>query len=227
MSQVSRPMQIALAVTLLFAMLWFVALRPKPGDGGGEAAPPPASPPAAQVEQAPGTEGLSNAVDQAEEAVATANGAPARREAAGGAAAGGEAVQSSAPAARATGTRSGGAGSRAAARDVVAGGPVGVALRQKKAVAIAFVDPRTADARAVREELRHVSRFGGRALALTVPISQLSRYEFITRGVEVTVAPTVVIVSPQRTATTIVGFADRVEIEQGLADALATRRGRR
>jgi hypothetical protein len=57
-----------------------------------------------------------------------------------------------------------------------------------------------------------------------VPIAQLSRYEFITREVAVTVAPTVVIVSPKRTATTIVGFADRGEIEQRLADAVATRR---
>lgn len=113
----------------------------------------------------------------------------------------------------------------AAARRATAGasGPVRAALRQRKALALAFVDPRTADARAVRNELASVSRFGGRAVALSIPIASLSRYAFITREVEVTVAPTVVIIAPDRTATTIVGFTDRAEIEQGLADALSRR----
>ncbi len=208
MSQVSRPMQIALVVTTVFAMVWFVALRPKPSSGG-DAAPAPA---AQEAPAAPGGEGLTGAVDQAEEAVGTANGdAAADRDAT-------PLAPTSAPAPRRA--------ARAAARAAAGGGIVGAALRQRKAVAIAFVDPRTADARAVRAELQAVSRFGGRAVALSVPIAQLSRYEFITREVEVTVAPTVVIVSPNRTATTIVGFADRGEIEQGLADALAPRRRR-
>jgi hypothetical protein len=201
-------MQIALVATLLFAVVWFVALRPKPADGGGTPAPAAREAPAA-----PGTEGLTGAVEQAEEAVATANGESAPSEAA-------------APAAPAAAERAARPAARAARTEATAagGGIVGAALRRRQAVAIAFVDPRTADARAVREELRHVSRFGGRALALSVPISQLARYEFLTREIEVTVAPTVVIVSPQRTATTIVGFADRGEIEQGLADALTRRR---
>lgn len=176
-------MQIALVATMMFALLWFVALRPK--SSGGEAAPEPV--PAAQVEE--------QAAAQPEPAPAPApRAAPAPRT------------------------------SRPAARAAAGGGIVGAALRRGQAVAIAFVDPRTADARAVREELRHVSRFGGRAMTLSVPIAQLSRYEFLTREIEVTVAPTVVIVSPKRTATTIVGFADRAEIEQGLADALSRRR---
>ncbi|HMJ04101.1 MAG TPA: hypothetical protein VK506_14260 [Conexibacter sp.] len=214
MDQVSRPMQIALVATALFAMVWFVALRPKPSDGGGAPAPTPAAQ-SQDAPAAPGTDGLTGAVDQAERAVATANG---------------DAAPAPAPArAPQTAARAAGAGRapRPASRAIEGGGLVGAALRQRKAVAIAFVDPRTADARAVREEMEAVSRFGGRAVALAVPISQLSRYEFITREVEVTVAPTVVIVSPKRTATTIVGFADRGEIEQGLADALSARGGRR
>lgn len=208
-------MQIALVATLLFAVVWFVALRPQPADGGGE----PASAPAAAAQEAPaapGADGLTGAVEQAEEAVEPVNGAEAPAAAA-------DPQAAKRPARRAApGRRDGGA--RASTRGGTGGGIVGAALRRGKAVAIAFVDPRTADARAVREELQHVSRFGGRAVALSVPIAQLSRYEFLTREVAVTVAPTVVIVSPRRTATTIVGFADRGEIEQGLADALATRR---
>jgi hypothetical protein len=104
---------------------------------------------------------------------------------------------------------------------------VEAALRQRKAVAIAFVDPHTADARAVAQEVRHVSHFGGRAATFAAPLAKLSAYDFITNRVEVTVAPTVVIVDPHRRATTIVGFADRGEIEQRLADALATKRRQR
>lgn len=217
MAQISRPMQIALVVTMLLAMVWFVALRPKPADGGGAAPEPTPVAQDAPAAAAPGTEGLSNAVDRAQDAVATANGDAQRAEQP-------NAGSSDAGVAPRT-SQSRGAAARAARRRAAGGGIVGAALRQRKAVAIAFVDPRMADARAVREELKAVSRFGGRAIALSVPIAQLSRYEFITRGVAVTVAPTIVIVSPKRTATTIVGFADRAEIEQGLADALA-RRGR-
>lgn len=231
-------MQILLAVTLLFAALWFVALRPK-SSAGGESASAPAT--AAQTTPvpasgaAPGTAGLKGAIDKAHGAVATAYGDAARAE------------QSNADGSAAAATRaapSGGAGTSSAASPTTAAKPqtghgaalahqpaaspqvraVKSALRHHKAVAIAFVDPNTADARAVAQEVRHVSHFGGRAVTLAVPIAQLSDYDFITNKVEVTVAPTVVIVDPRRRATTIVGFTDRGEIEQRLADALATKR---
>jgi hypothetical protein len=98
---------------------------------------------------------------------------------------------------------------------------VRAALRQRKAIAIAFVTATSADARAVTREIRHVSRFGGRAAVFEVPLADLADYSFITREVEVTVAPTTIVVGRDRRATAIVGFADRFEIEQRLADALA------
>jgi hypothetical protein len=237
-------MQVALVATLLLAAVWFVALRPKAADGGGGsgAAPAPASAPAPSAPSAPaasdgaapGTEGLTGAIDKAHGAVTTANAdaARAQRSSADGAPA--------APAAAAHPSAGAAHGSSrpAAARRPAARGPshahrpapspqvraVRTALRQHRAVAIAFVDPHTADARAVAAEIGHVSRFGGRALTLAVPLARLSDYDFITNHVEVTVAPTVVIVDPRRRATTIVGFADRGEIEQRLADALAVKR---
>jgi hypothetical protein len=101
---------------------------------------------------------------------------------------------------------------------------VRAALHRHLAVAIAFVDSSTADSQAVERELLHVSRFHGRAYTLSVPLEDLSDYAFITNEVQVTVAPTVVIIDRRGRATTVVGFADRGEIEQRLADALAVKR---
>jgi hypothetical protein len=230
MSQVSRPVQVLLAVTVLFALAWFVALRPK-----SNVATESAAPPAQTTQAAPGTEGLTNAVGKAQDAVTTANGAAQSSAGAAAtppAATGSAPTQAPAPQAQtdkpASGTtgaskhsvRTGGASAKSLA---AARGRVRVArtaLRQHKALAIAFVDPHTADARAVGRELQHVSHFGGRAVTLVAPLAQLSDYGFITRQVEVTVAPTVVIVDGRHRATTIVGFTDRGEIEQRLADAL-------
>jgi hypothetical protein len=226
MDQISRPVQVVLAVTLLFAALWFVALRPKSSAGGGPAATPAPeaqTTPAPSGGAAPGTEGLKRAVDQARGAVATANGDAARASrSSADTAAPPKAAQ---PATSSSSARPATAPHPAARPERT--GPaslVEAALRQRKAVAIAFVDPKTADARAVAQEMRHVSRFDGRAVALAVPLTKLSDYDFITNRVEVTVAPTVVIVDPRRRATTIVGFTDRGEIEQRLADALAVKR---
>ncbi len=232
MSQVSRPVQILLAVTALFAVVWFVALRPKPDVASESAVAPAQTTPAA-----PGTEGLSNAVDKAHDAVTTANG-DAERAAQSDAQATPPATAAqpqtsagkSASGTAGAGEHSARTGGASAKRHAAAHGRVQVArtaLRQHKALAIAFVDPHTADARAVGQELRHVSHFGGRAVTLVAPLAQLSDYGFITRQVEVTVAPTVVIVDPRHRATTIVGFADRGEIEQRLADALPAKRRKR
>jgi len=66
-SQVSRPMQIALLAAVAFAGVWFVALRPKP-------VPPPGTPAAAPAKPAvaPGAAGLGRAVDKAKGAAAVA-----------------------------------------------------------------------------------------------------------------------------------------------------------
>jgi hypothetical protein len=225
MSQVSRPMQIALAATLLLLAVWFVALRPK-SSNGGEAAAPAQTTPAPVTGAAPGTQGLARAVEKAQDAVTTANQAGERAAGndAAGASANGAAQPESASAAPARAHGGGDAsGGHVSAKPIHTRGPVAsvrAALRLHKAIAIAFVDSATADSQAVDRELLHVSRFGGRAFTISVPLADLADYAFITNHVEVTVAPTVVIVDPRRRATTIVGAADRAEIEQRLADAL-------
>ena len=78
MSQVSRPVQIVLAVVVLFGALWFVALRPHSPSGSSAPAPAPApaSPPASSAQPQGsslpgGLGGLARAVDKANGAVAT------------------------------------------------------------------------------------------------------------------------------------------------------------
>jgi tartrate dehydratase beta subunit/fumarate hydratase class I family protein len=238
MTQVSRPVQVLLLVTVLFGAVWFVALRSKGSSTGGGA-------PAAQsAPDAPGAKGLTNAIAKAHNAVGTANAAGQR--------AAGETVTnggaSSAPAASAPAHaparpathakapthaavrahhRSAVAPAHAHRSAAAATGrvkAVNAALRHHKAVVIAFYDPNAADSRLVAEEIRHVSSVHGRALVLAVPINELSRYDAITRQVQITVAPTTVVIDRHGHATTIVGFTDRFEIQQRLADALAAKR---
>ena len=224
MDQVSRPMQIALLATVLLAVVWLVALRPKPASVDGGAAPT-----AQEAPSAPGTEGLQRAVDQANGAAdaANADGQRAASSDAEGSAseAGSDASAKTGAAAAPANTSKQPRATAQAARRAVANDPtvrrMRTALRQRKAIAIAFVAPSVADARAVAGEIRQVSSFGGRAVSVAVPIADLSRFGFITRGVDVTVAPTTLIIAPNHEATTIVGFTERVEIEQRLADALA------
>ncbi|HKG03595.1 MAG TPA: hypothetical protein VKB03_10455 [Conexibacter sp.] len=230
MNQVSRPVQVLLAVTVLLAALWFVALRPKSSAGGeSPSAPAPAAQPTPPSSggSAPGTEGLKSAIDKAHGAVATANGDAARAEQSSADGSAPARVSAGAPAASAAKGANPHAARGAAAHHPPASSQVRAvkaALRHHKAVVIAFVDPHTADARAVAHEVRSVSHFDGRAVTLAVPLAKLSSYDFITNRVEITVAPTVVIVDPRRRATTIVGFTDRGEIEQRLADALTVKR---
>ena len=90
MTQISRPFVIALAAVLLFAAVWFVALKPHSSSSGSEAATTPSTPAqssAAQEKSAaapshvdhtstPGVEGLTRDVNKAHGAVAAsqANG---------------------------------------------------------------------------------------------------------------------------------------------------------
>lgn len=193
-------MQIALLATVLVAMVWLVALRPKPARQGDTASAPvtPAQP-APSASETGGTAAATPSKSGTSAAAAGSTSETAKPKANGGGQA--KAARSSDPNVRL----------------------VRSALRQRKAIAIAFVTSQASDARAVAQELRHVGNFSGRAVTLSVPIKRLSRYGFITRGIGVSVAPTIVIVAPNREATTIVGFADRSEIKQRIDDVLVER----
>jgi hypothetical protein len=85
--KISLPFRIVLVVALVFAVLWFLVLRPKPVTGGEPAATPP------------GVTGLANDVAKANNAVDASNAAAARSEAAANAVGGSSTTATAKPSA--------------------------------------------------------------------------------------------------------------------------------
>src|SRR5919108_688173 len=84
MSEVSRPLQVVLVLTVAFVGLWFVALRPKhAGSGSSAPKPTPGQPakPAPKKSSLPG--GLGRAVDKAHAAKRQGDAAATAPERAG------------------------------------------------------------------------------------------------------------------------------------------------
>lgn len=205
MDQVSRPLLGLLAAAVAFFALYYVALKPSSSTRNSAANGPSTSQLKAAVDKAHGAGAASNAARAAHGGtIAEATAAPRATNAAPTATA--PVPPSSTRLKLAT------AGERLDA--------VQQALKAKKTLALLFYNPQAADDRAVKSELGSVPGDGGRVFKLAVPISELSQYPVVTQQVPVTSTPTVVLISSTRQASTIVGFADRFEIAQRVADAL-------
>jgi hypothetical protein len=235
MTQVSRPLLAALAAMVVFLGVWLVALKPSSSSNSQAPAPAASSP------QLPGVAGLSRAIAKAHGAVKTSDAASA---AAGGevattpSAASVQPATPAAPAASAAPTPTTPAAANGAtahaAKPAVHVTPAAAtasdrhdavvrALARHEVLALLFFNAGAADDRAVQQELAAVPESGRQVLKLAIPLSELSRYPMITGQVQVQAAPTLVFVDRLRQATTIVGFADRFEIAQRIADALSVR----
>ena len=95
------------------------------------------------------------------------------------------------------------------------------ALGARKVVALLFYNPAAADDQAVRQELAAVAGQGTDVVKLAVPLAEAGKYTFITQHVQLATSPTLLLIDRAKQATAIVGFADRFEIAQRVADALA------
>ena len=240
-------MQIVLVVTVLFAAVWFVALRPK----APQADSSPAATPAAQTQTpttaatGPGSSlpgGLGKSVQGARDASAASDAANAARDGAEAASTGepatgsGTATPSSSSSASTGSATTGASGTTAkaarlaAARRAAAPKPTASPARVQRAiaggqvVAMLFWDRRTAVDRAVRIAIGKAGRRGRGVFVAAAPIGMVSKYASITRGVQVLQAPTIVVVDRRKHATLLTGFVDRGEIAQAVADARAASR---
>jgi len=212
--QISLPFRIALIALLVVCALWFTVLKPKD----------PAIEPATT---APGTTGLANDVSAAKGAAAASEAsAAATQKATGGAhaaAAGAKAASgTSATAKAAKATKAAKPKAKAAAGDRSA--PLLHALDRDRAVVLLFFNKRGIEDKAVRRAVADVDRRKGRVVVKAVPVSDVARYQPITRGAQVLQAPTALVIAPGKTAKPIVGYTTTAELDQAVGDALAAKK---
>jgi hypothetical protein len=232
MSEVSRPLQVVLILTLAFAGLWFVALRPK-GDAATSTPPTPAPKTAAPAAKSPIPGGLGSAVDKAkatkaqgDAAAATADGraAPALKPVAPAPAAAAKPAPIVKPAAKAV-KPAAPAPARTvhAPRKTVTGvtpATVRHALSSGRVVALLFYSPVSSDDRAVRDELARVDRRSGHVVTLSVSVNGLARFRNVLHGVNVVQSPTVVVLGRKAPPRVLEGYTDHAEIDQATLVAL-------
>jgi hypothetical protein len=206
--QISLPYRIGLVALLVVGGLWFVLLRPAP------VTDIPAT------TTAPGVTGLANDVTKAQGASDTSDAANAATDAAANAADG-----SGTAATPATGTATtpapGATSSKPAASDLaaaaVAGDPsraVLSAVDAGKVAVVLFWNRKASDDRATRQALRHVERHHGKVVTRAIPISQVGKYEAITRSAQVLESPTVLVIGAGGKARAITGYTQASEINQ-------------
>ena len=236
MTDVSRPLIAVLLGVVVFFAVWTVALKPHSSTSGGSGS-------------SSGLGSYQSAIDKAHQAVTTSDkasvvhgGALPPSATVGSAATTASPAATNAPAATTapatttTHAASAAATKRAATRATTtaataSSAPASAAQRRLSAtesaldtnevVALLFYNPAGADDRAVRQELGAVPTNGNKVVKLAVPLSEAGRYTFIAANVRLDSSPTLVLIDRAKRATTIVGFADRFEIAQRVADTLA------
>ena len=97
------------------------------------------------------------------------------------------------------------------------------AVAAHKVVAVLFYNPAATDDQAMAQELGLVPTQGGEVVKLAIPVSELTEFQAITAQIPVVTAPTLILIDPARQATVMTGYASQLEINQRVADALATR----
>jgi hypothetical protein len=212
MSQISPPIRIVLVAAVAFLAAWMLFLRPKT-----EEIPPPAPAATAPAKQ-PGTTAQSapgKAVQAAENAKATAEGAAK--------ASAGEAAAQTAPATAAAKAPAAAAAAKlgidAAALNTLPSG-VRKALDARKIVVLGFFNPAALDDRLTKKQLKDVHRFHGRVYVHGAALKAVQRYQVITRGVDVSQTPSIVVIDRNMKAQLLTGYVDHVRIEQAIVDAM-------
>ena len=109
---------------------------------------------------------------------------------------------------------------RKAVKDAALPKAVAKAIAGKKTLVLFFWNSKAADDRAVRKALKGVDRHRGKVAVHVASIKDISRYAPITRGVDVSQSPSIVVVDKRLQAELLTGYVDRVSINQAISDAL-------
>src|SRR5215211_156213 len=223
MSQISPPIRILLLCAVAFMAAWMLFLRPK-DDAGTPAAATPTAPSSRPVE-AGGAKADSlagKAVEKANEATA-AQDARAEELAGGAGETAASAPSTTAAAAADEPTATADDHGKLTKKAAAAGGlPLRVlrALGERKVVVLLFWTPRAAEDKAVRKALGGIDRHKGKVVAHATHVKRIAAYGQITRGADVEQSPTIVVVDRNRKVEALVGYVDRVTIDQAVTDAL-------
>ena len=230
MSQISPPLRILLIGSIVFLGAYFAFMRP---GGPSETATAPTPAATTVPAKSPGQATQSSPGAAVQSAVTAQNASDAAVEAAAGdgttaavpGTASGTATEETGEAATSGGKAPGAVGKsdKQAAKGLPL--PVAKAVAANKVLVLLFWNPRAADDRAVRKAVKGIGRHKGQVVVHVANVAAISRYAPMTRGVDVSQSPSVVVVDRKLEAELLTGFSDREAIEQSVSDAL--RAGRR
>jgi hypothetical protein len=227
MDQVSRPLLIAFAATVVLLVIWLVALRPKPVSVDATPLAPTQAVP--QAQQAAASSDAANAQTQA--ATGAAGQATTAAPAAGAATtAPAASTATTTPAATAATTPAPAAAPATTATDDAPAAsdgrrdaPILREIRDGKVVVVLFWNATAADDIATRGAIRDLDLHGGKVAAHVVPISRVGEYPAITQGVTIAGSPTTLVIDRKRRTRVIAGLSEPQELAQAVGDALAGR----
>ena len=234
MTHVSRPVQLALVVFGLFAIVWFVTLRghsSPSGNAGSASAPtqPAKSHDSASASKADTSAPSHGAVHS--HASVTVHGSHGTVHASSSSIHTDHVTRTRTTTTdhltktRTTTTDHVAKPRTASTRHAAGGAPamqvaVERQLAQNKTVVILFWSPRGAEDIAVRQQVPIAARALGGSVAVHYALPhQVTEYGKITNTVQVNQTPTILIVNKRAQATTLTGLTDAFAIEQAVAEA--------
>ncbi len=237
-------MQIALGAVLVFAVLWFVALRPKEEAIEPVAATPatPAQTPKADAGGAQAETALGKTVESAKNAGASADAAvKARDNMTGEEADTSTAAQPSAPAAQApaatqqTGAAVVKSGSPVAGKKAANKAKVSAAqkdaddviraikrdLKARRAVVVLVYSPKGKEDKVLKDRIKNdIARRRGKVKTYYINVSDVGRYDGLLAGLSLGQTPSTIVIAPSNEAKVLGGITSTERIDRLTSSAL-------
>lgn len=240
MNQVSRPMQILLGAVLVFAVLWFVALKPKTAVEEPIAAAPvtPATTPRSAAGGAEAQTGLGKAVESANNVAAQSNSATAKAEAQTGEQT--PAPNTSTPATKAPAVNGSAAKGSAATKAAKADEDGGASSAQQKkanrtitaikrdlaarraAVVLVYQAKGKEDKILLKRVKNDINRRGGKVRTYYVHVSQVGYYDGLLSGLNLGQTPSTIVIAPDNQAKVLGGLTSTERIDRLTSSAIQT-----